>query len=177
VALHFTTAFSAESVSSPTGRVSRAEGDARGTDVERRRVTREGAERLGRINILRDIPVGRRRELARIADELTAEAGETLMQQGEPGFEFMMIEDGQADVIQDGVRINTMGPGDCFGELSVLADGQPRTASVIATSNLRAIVLTAHFMREVRDRMPPVGASIDGVASEREARDAARHAS
>jgi CRP-like cAMP-binding protein len=135
------------------------------------------SDRPKRLNILRDIAVGRRRELARVADELTAEAGETLMQQGEPGFEFMMIEDGQADVIQDGERINTMGPGDCFGELSVLADGQPRTASVVATSTLRAIVLSAHFRREVRERMPPVGASIDGVASEREARDASRRAS
>ena len=144
--------------------------------MERHRLTRDGGERLARIDILAGLPIGRRRELARIADELSAEVGETIMQQGEPGYEFMMIEDGEADVIQDGERINTLGTGDCFGELSALADGRPRTASVIATSNLTAIVLTAHFMRELHQRLPPVGDSIDEIAAEHEARDAARTA-
>jgi CRP-like cAMP-binding protein len=76
------------------------------------------------------------------------------MLQGDPGYELMMLEEGRAEVIKDGERISAMGPGDCFGEIAVLSDGRPRSASVVATSDLRAIVLTAHFMREMQDRVP-----------------------
>jgi CRP-like cAMP-binding protein len=145
--------------------------------MRRKQLGSDGAERLGRIELLSDLPVGRLRELARLADEVLAETGETLMLEGEPGFEFMMLEEGQADVIQGGERINVMGPGDSFGELAVLADGQARTASVVATMDVRAIVLSAHFMREMVVRVPSAGARIDDQAAERRERDALREAS
>jgi len=145
--------------------------------MRRKQLGSDGAERLGRIELLSDLPVGRLRELARLADEVTAEAGETLMLEGEPGFEFMMLEVGQADVIQGGERINVMDPGDSFGELAVLADGQARTASVVAVTDVRAIVLSAHFMREMAVRVPSAGTRIDGLAAERRERDALREAS
>jgi CRP-like cAMP-binding protein len=144
--------------------------------MQRKRLGREGAERLGRIGVLSDLSLGRRRELARAADEVTAQAGEIVMLEGDPGYEFMMLEEGHADVIQDGKRINVMGPGDCFGELAVLSDGDRRTASVVATADLRAIVLTAHFMREMRDRLPSAGEHVERVAAARRERDALRDA-
>jgi cAMP-dependent protein kinase regulator len=139
--------------------------------MHRKRLGRDGAERLGQIDILRDLQIGSRRQLADLADELTAEAGEVVMREGDPGYEFMMLEQGNADVIQGGVRINALGPGDCFGEIAVLSDGHPRSASVVATSDIRGIVLTAHFMRELRQRLPAVGERIDRVAAERIAND------
>jgi cAMP-dependent protein kinase regulator len=140
--------------------------------MHRKRLGRDGAERLGQIDILRDLQIGSRRQLADLADELTAEAGEVVMREGDPGYEFMMLEQGNADVIRAGVRVNVLGPGDCFGELAVLSDGDPRSASVVATSDIRGIVLTAHFMRELRQRLPEVGERIDRVAAERIANDA-----
>lgn len=140
--------------------------------MHRKRLGRDGAERLGQIDILRDLQIGARRQLADLADELTAAAGEVIVREGDSGYEFMMLEQGQADVIRAGVQVNTLGPGDCFGELAVLADGRPRSASVVATSDLRGIVLTAHFMRELHQRMPSVGERIDRVAAERIANDA-----
>jgi CRP-like cAMP-binding protein len=140
--------------------------------MHRKRLGRDGAERLGQIDILRELPIGARRQLVDLADELTAVAGEVLMQEGERGYEFVMLEQGSADVTRAGTRINTLGPGDCFGELAILADGSPRTATVVASSDLCGIVLTAHFMRELRQRMPSVGERIDRVAAERIANDA-----
>jgi CRP-like cAMP-binding protein len=104
-------------------------------------------------------------------DEISAEAGETIMRQGDPGYEFVMIEEGTADVFRNGERVNTVGPGDFCGELAILGDGVSRTASVVATSDLRGLVLTAHFMREMRERLPSVGARIDQVAAEHRERD------
>jgi CRP-like cAMP-binding protein len=143
----------------------------RGTGVDRRRLGRDGPERLGRIGVLSELSIGQRRMLASMADEASAAAGEMLMRQGEPGYEVLMLEQGTADVIQDGTRINEMGPGDMIGELAVLGDGVARTASVVATTDVRAIVLTAHFMRELRERLPDVGAEIDRAAAERRERD------
>ncbi len=140
--------------------------------MQRSRVGDDGAERLAKIDALSELAIGQRRQLARLVDQVSAAAGETLVAQGEPGYEFLMLEEGTADVIQDGQVINTVGPGDFFGELAVLDSGVPRSASVVATSDLRVIVLTAHFMREMRERMPSVGANIDRVAVERRERDA-----
>jgi CRP-like cAMP-binding protein len=144
----------------------------RGGDVQRKAIGRDGAERLGAIPALADLSIGERRELSRLADELQADAGEVLMRQGDPGYEFLMLEEGTAEVIQNGERIATMGPGEFLGELAVLGDGARRTATVIALSDLRGIVLTAHFMREMHDRMPSVGERIDDTATARLERDA-----
>jgi CRP-like cAMP-binding protein len=145
--------------------------------MHRKRLGRDGGERLERIGILSELSLARRRELARLADELTAAAGETVMEEGEPGYEFMMLEEGHADVIQGGQRINEMGPGDCFGELAVLSDGDARTATVIATSDLRAIVLSGRAMREMHEHLQPAGDRVDEVAEERRERDALRGSS
>jgi len=112
--------------------------------------------------------------LARLGDELTAQPGEVVVSQGEPGYEVLVIEEGCADVVKDGERINTMQAGDFFGELAVLDESQRgglRSASVVASSELRAIVFTAHFLHEVRERMPSIRERIDQVASQRIERD------
>jgi hypothetical protein len=46
---------------------------------------------------------------------------------------------------------------------------------VLATSDLRAIVLTAHFMRAMHDRMPAAGEAVDQVAAARLEQDALRN--
>jgi CRP-like cAMP-binding protein len=60
-----------------------------------------------------------------------------------------------------------MGPGDFFGELAVLTVGGQRNASIVATSPVRIVTLTAHYMREVSERMPAIGAKIESVIAAR----------
>ena len=55
------------------------------------------------------------------------------------------IERGTAEVTRDGEVVRTLGPGDVFGEVAVLASGR-RTATVTATS---AMTLIAVFKRDV----------------------------
>jgi len=87
-----------------------------------------------------------------------------------------VIEKGTAEVTQSGRTINRLGPGEFFGELAVLGDGTPRTATVTATSPVRGLVFSAHFMREARKRFPVVGERIDAAATEHLQADAARAA-
>lgn len=131
----------------------------------------DGAGRLAAVPAFAALSVGERRMLARVVEELEADAGETLMREGEPGYEVIVLEEGAAEVLQGGRRINVVGPGDVVGELAVLAVGGPRTASVVATEPLRAIVLTAHFMREVNATLPAVAQAVGAAAAEHVTRD------
>ena len=139
--------------------------------MRRRSVGPDGAQRLERIPLFADLSPGQLQMLARLVDEIVAGSGETIMAQGGPGYEFMILEEGVAEVLQDGEQINTIGPGDFFGELAVLGDGAPRTASVVAASDARGLVFTAHFTHEIRTRFPAVKERIDRVARERLERD------
>jgi CRP/FNR family cyclic AMP-dependent transcriptional regulator len=72
--------------------------------------------------------------------ELRFPAGETLARQGENGHEFMVMVEGTARVEIGGRSVATIGPGDFFGEIALL-DGGPRTATVIAETDLVAEVI------------------------------------
>jgi CRP-like cAMP-binding protein len=123
--------------------------------------------RLRQVRPFADLSTAERKMLARIIDEFSVPTGTTLVSEGDYGYEFMVIEEGTVDVIRHGERINTMGPGDFFGELAVLGDGIQRNASIVATSPVSILRLSAHDMRVVRERMPLVGKQIDSVIADR----------
>jgi hypothetical protein len=67
--------------------------------------------RLKQIRPFAGLSIAERKLLALVVDEFRAPAGTTLVSQGDYGYEFMVIEEGTVDVIRDGERIATMGPG------------------------------------------------------------------
>jgi CRP/FNR family transcriptional regulator, cyclic AMP receptor protein len=125
------------------------------------------ATRVARLSPFKDLSPAQQSMLARMLDEISAPAGATLVTEGDYGYEFMIIEDGTVEVLRGGERIDEMGPGDFFGELAVLGDGARRNATIVATTPVRILTLTSHYMREVRERMPAVGEQIDRVIAER----------
>jgi CRP-like cAMP-binding protein len=134
----------------------------------------DGPQRLGEVEFFAGMSEGQRRMLAQHVDELTAEAGEVLMDEGSYGYEAMFIEQGTAEVRQSGELINTVGPGEILGELALVDAGGKRTASVIVTSPLRALTLTSHSFHEIRARMPELAEAINRAAAEHHGRDLAR---
>lgn len=77
--------------------------------------------------------------------EVEVAAGEALTTEGDFGHALFAIEVGTAVVSTNGRRVGEVGPGDVVGEIAVLASGR-RTASVVATTPLRALAL---FKRDV----------------------------
>ena len=109
--------------------------------------------------------------LARLIDELVAEPGEELMHEGDYGYEVMFVEHGAAEVRQGGEPINAVGAGELLGELAVLDTSGRRTASVVVTEPLQALVLSSHSMHHVRDQMPDIADAIDRAAEAHRERD------
>jgi CRP/FNR family cyclic AMP-dependent transcriptional regulator len=103
-------------------------------------------------------------EIAAIADEIDFPAGRTLTREGQNGREFVVLADGIVDVERDGERVNTLGPGDFFGEIS-LVTGRPRTATVTTRSPARAFVLSAPAFRSLIQRAPRVRTSVLAAAA------------
>jgi CRP/FNR family transcriptional regulator, cyclic AMP receptor protein len=79
-------------------------------------------------------------EISKLTTEVNLESGTTLMTQGEVAREAFVILEGTAEVSVDGAVVATLGPGACVGEIGLLDKG-PRSATVVATSALSALVL------------------------------------
>ena len=117
--------------------------------------------------------------IERIADrtiEVAFTPGHVIARQGEVGTGFFMIVSGGAKVVRDGKTIATLGPGDFFGELSVL-DGRPRVAQVIAEGETTCLALATWDLEAVINEQPSVGlALLRGLAGRlRTLTEAGRH--
>jgi CRP/FNR family transcriptional regulator, cyclic AMP receptor protein len=98
------------------------------------------AELLGRVPIFQDLSKSDLTTVARYTQQVMQPAGAVLARQGTQGREFSLIVDGRVRVEVDGRVVARLGPGDFFGEISLI-DGKPRTASVIADTPLDLLVI------------------------------------
>jgi CRP-like cAMP-binding protein len=110
-----------------------------------------------------------KRELAKVAalaDEIDLAEGKELTRQGAPGREFFVLVDGTADVIKDGKRLNSLRRGDFFGEIA-LVHHAPRSATVKATSPVRALVVTERNFKRLLDESPEIQRKVLAALAER----------
>jgi CRP-like cAMP-binding protein len=121
---------------------------------------------------LRSLPLFQglgRRELdsvGRHADEVDLPEGKQLITEGDFGYEFFTIEAGTAEVRHGDATIAELGPGDFFGEAALSGQAR-RNASVVATSPLTAVVMTASAFRQMRRELPTVCDQIERAVAER----------
>ena len=100
-----------------------------------------------------------RAQVAQWADEIEVEAGRSLAGQGQFGYEFFVVEEGRAEVLKDGNRIAELGPGDFFGEIALLEE-QRRTASVVARTPMRLVVMHRRDFQHMQEEMPRVAEQV-----------------
>ena len=94
-------------------------------------------------------------QVAKVADEIDLREGKEMTREGAPGREFFVILEGSADGRKGGRKINSLKPGDFFGEIA-LVTSVPRTATVAATSPVRALVVTDRSFRHLLEESPDI---------------------
>jgi CRP/FNR family transcriptional regulator, cyclic AMP receptor protein len=112
-----------------------------------------------------------RKELKRLStmtDEVVLPGGTHLINEGTSSHEFLLITSGTAEVRREGKLLAELGPGDFAGEIGVMRDVR-RNASVVATTDLTAVVMTGRDLRQIAREMPSVAAQIDSAIAARSA--------
>lgn len=107
-------------------------------------------------------------DLAAVASravEVDFPANHVIARQGEIGTGFFLIVSGSVRVIRGGEEVAVLGPGEFFGELSVL-DGQPRVAQVVSVEPTRCLALASWDFEQALLESPTLALSIlRGIAA------------
>ncbi|MBM3663504.1 MAG: cyclic nucleotide-binding domain-containing protein [Actinobacteria bacterium] len=126
--------------------------------------TRDTHERFRRLPMFAGCSEAELAEIDRLADEVSIEPGRVVMRQGDLGQEFAVVVSGSLDVVKDDVAVASLGPGDYFGELALL-ETIPRTASVVATSDVVLEVIDRRGFNTLLDDLPSLSRSmVKGMA-------------
>jgi CRP/FNR family cyclic AMP-dependent transcriptional regulator len=127
------------------------------------------AEQLKDLPLFAELDDAERADVAACARELTVEAGTTLTTEGEHAYELFVIESGEAEVRKGGEVIRSLGPGDAFGEIGLLATGT-RTASIVATTPMKLVAIFSREFKQLEARMPQIAENLRASMRERVAR-------
>ena len=113
------------------------------------------AKRLEAVGLFSSLSKKELGQLAQWTDEIAVPEGQELATEGRFAHEFFVIEDGSAAVVQNGEPIAELGPGDFFGEIGLL-ETERRTASVVASTPMRVIVMFQREFKQMEQKMPAV---------------------
>ncbi|HEX6261865.1 MAG TPA: cyclic nucleotide-binding domain-containing protein [Actinomycetota bacterium] len=105
-------------------------------------MTRSAERALAEVPLFEGLTRDQIRSVLDATVEVTCDAGQSMVDEGMLAIDFYLILDGEAEVVSGGRHIASLRPGDHFGELAVI-DGEPRSATVRATTRLRALRLVA----------------------------------
>lgn len=104
-------------------------------------------DHLRRVPLFNDCTDEELRRIADISRTVETPAGTVVTEMGTPGDSFFFIIDGRVSVETPAGIGDPLRPGDFFGEMSLL-DGEPRSATVTAMTDLRLLVVDrSHFWR------------------------------
>ncbi len=131
-----------------------------------RKKTSEGASKLEGISLFAGLTSAELARVAELVDEVDAEAGAVLTEQGKPGDDCFVVMEGEAAVLIGGNRVATTTAGGLIGEMSLL-DNRPRSATVRALTPMKLLVLDTKQFRTLLDEMPTASRKVMAVLSER----------
>jgi len=116
-------------------------------------------ELLGGCPLFAGVELGDLAAIGERAVEVDFPADAVIARQGEIGTGLFVITDGSVRVVRDGAEIARLGPGDFFGEMSVI-DGLPRVAQVAAVEPTRCLALASWEFERLVLEHPTIGLAI-----------------
>lgn len=123
-------------------------------------------DRISRLAIFADLSPARIAELAAVAGDRTAVAGEVLVERGHPSSGMFVLEEGRA-VVELGERTVDLGPGDVFGEMAIVGLTTGRSARVRAVTDARCLSFARADLERVLDGEPQLAARLRSLAEVR----------
>jgi CRP/FNR family transcriptional regulator, cyclic AMP receptor protein len=111
------------------------------------------ASRLKSIPLFEEVGDEELAQIAPFATEVSVEEGRELVREGDFSYEFMAIEEGEAEVTRSGEHVADLGPGDFFGEMGLL-EKTLRNATVTAKTSMKLVTLTGWDMKRMERHIP-----------------------
>jgi CRP/FNR family cyclic AMP-dependent transcriptional regulator len=128
--------------------------------------SRQRADLLRDVGLFAEASARGRAAVAAHMVEVEFGRGRTIARQGEVGSGLFVIVSGAVHVLRDGVAVARLGPGDVFGELSVI-DRQPRIASVVADEPTVCLALASWDLQRSLEREPRLALALLRVVTRR----------
>jgi CRP/FNR family cyclic AMP-dependent transcriptional regulator len=110
---------------------------------------------LGQVPLFAGVKPKDLKRLEKRMSERSFGEGDTITTEGESGIGFFVIEDGNASVSIGGKIVRTLGPGEHFGEIALIDSG-PRSATIVASTDLRCRGMSAWEFRPFIEEHPEV---------------------
>ena len=117
------------------------------------------AQLLVRTRLFAGVDAAGLERIAARVTELDVPADRVIARQGEIGTGFFIVVSGAVRVVRGGETLAQLGPGDFFGELSVL-DGRPRVAQVVSSEPTTCLALASWDFEAVVQKQPSVAMAI-----------------
>jgi CRP/FNR family transcriptional regulator, cyclic AMP receptor protein len=122
--------------------------------------------RLKSIPLFEDVPDEELAQIATFAQEVTVGEGRELVREGDFSYEFMTIEEGEAEVTRHGEHVADLGPGDFFGEMGLL-EKTLRNATVTAKTPMILMTLTGWDLKRMERHIPEAIERVRAALEER----------
>ncbi len=121
---------------------------------------------LAGVPIFEELSARELKSIANASKQVTHRQGAVLAREGDSGVGFFLILEGDVSVAVGGKSVRKMGPGDFFGEISLL-DGGPRTASCIAQTEVTTLGLTPWTFKRLIEQNPSIASKMLKVMAQR----------
>jgi len=106
------------------------------------------------------------RRISSLMTRLDEPAGKVLTREGQQGYEFLIVLEGEVEVRQGDRLVATRGPGEYVGEIALL-DKRPRTATVVATTPVSVEVLSRREFMSLLVQAPELSEQILSTMAQR----------
>jgi CRP-like cAMP-binding protein len=120
-------------------------------------------DHIDRFSSLSDAEVAK---IANVGTYVTVPADWALIGEKTPADKAYLLISGEVSVRKDGKEIATLGPGDIFGEMGIVAH-RLRSATVVSLSRLECLHFTRQQVEQLEQEIPAFKEALEAAARER----------